>query len=1369
MLVNTVTPGSMFYVSSGTTPVSVGTALAMAKQYPKTKFTITDSSDNISKNLDALLKIKNNITSISQSSVSDVIVLTATQLVKNASVLGKISTDYQLDVKQVTAENADTVASNSHVASLDILDTSQQIGSNLDALQANIKINTITQMGRTSPIAITADKLVANASVLSKITGFYNLDVSGANVAQALSYATDMKVKSVGILDTSASIATNIDALADLGLRIKEIRTNQSDALQISAAQVKKDAFVIGKIYSNYQLAVVDASAAESVTLGKNKKVVSIDIVDSGVNIVKNLTLLKKLGTDLNSVEISDPDNAVSLTATQWSANEAVVNKFKAGYKLDVTQVGAAYAQAMASNSVVETLSVSDTSNNIASTIDALQANTKLVAVTQTGPTNPLAITAQQLSNNADMLAKLTGSYSLSVSQVAAADAKTLASNSKVVSIAVSDTADGVDANLNDLYALGKKLSSIRLTDTGGTVDMTSAQYFDQTNLLDKITGGFSLAVSGVSAGKAAQVLADGNVATIQIKDTGANLARYLESMQGFGAQVTQIEQTDGTPLTITASQYAANSGALGKFKVAPSFNLTQVNAGSVAALNSTSKILTLAVSDSSSNIAQYLDVLNSSAKVATITQVGTTNPLQITAAQLISDQTALSKIAGTYSLSLANVGAAAATGLAANTKVVSMAISDTGANIASNLDALHALGKKVSSVKQSNAGVAMAITSGQWFNDNAMFTKMVGGYNLQVSAVAAAKAATVLGDGHVSSIQVKDSGSELSARIESLQNLGIQVSEIEQTDTTNLGITEMQFNSASGALSKFKVAPTFDLTQVSAASAQSLKVNDKIISLSVSDNSVNIANQLDNLKANDKLASIKLTGDVTPLVISASQLVSDLTALEKIVGGYNLTLQHVAAEDASRLGANSKVKAMSIDGTAATIAANLDDLVALGKTIVGVKQSDAGTPIEISSAQWSSANTLFAKFDGGYSVRVANVTAAKAVAVLADSHVAAVHIKDSAAHLGANLNLLQALGSQVADIEQSDSTALTITADQLSANATALGKFLVAPTYNIMQAKAVDAASLSARTDVLSVAVSDSSANIAANLDALQSNTELTSIVQTGVAAPLSITAAQLSSDADALGKISGSYSLAISEVAAADAATLSGNSHVSSLAVSDSSTEIAGNFSNLTANAKLSRINLSGASLTMSLTQAQFLSGTSTLAKINGAYELNITGATTAYLDDLDANSHVVSLGVKDTSDNITTTFDQLMAMGPKITGVEVTTHSTEIELTQDQLYSGAATVAKLSGTFDLAVSGVSAENAVAVAGMNHVTGLSVNDTAANIGQFIDALQTIEPSLAFVTLSDEQPIQMTQAQATANSAVIDKILGNFSIDIVA
>jgi hypothetical protein len=61
-----------------------------------------------------------------------------------------------------------------------------------------------------------------------------------------------------------------------------------------------------------------------------------------------------------------------------------------------------------------------------------------------------------------------------------------------------------------------------------------------------------------------------------------------------------------------------------------------------------------------------------------------------------------------------------------------------------------------------------------------------------------------------------------------------------------------------------------------------------------------------------------------------------------------------------------------------------------------------------------------------------------------------------------------------------------------------------------------------------------------------------------------------------------------------------------------------------------------------------------------------------------------------------------------------------------------------------------------------------LSVADTASNIGQHIDALQALGDKLALVTLSDDAPIQLTQAQADAGAGVLDKILGPYSVEIL-
>ena len=171
----------MFYVSPGTTPVSVATALAYIGRFPKSKLLVTDTSENIAKNLDNLQKIANNVTTLTISDLGTPLSITANQLRKNATILGKLgSANYDLNVRDVTAANAASVASNAHVKDIAVTDTSAAIASALTALSGNTKVTAITQKGLISPLAITASELVSNLDGLNKITGGYTVAVSGA-------------------------------------------------------------------------------------------------------------------------------------------------------------------------------------------------------------------------------------------------------------------------------------------------------------------------------------------------------------------------------------------------------------------------------------------------------------------------------------------------------------------------------------------------------------------------------------------------------------------------------------------------------------------------------------------------------------------------------------------------------------------------------------------------------------------------------------------------------------------------------------------------------------------------------------------------------------------------------------------------------------------------------------------------------------------------------------------------------------------------------------------------------------------------------------------------------------------------------------
>ena len=133
----------MFYIATGSSPVTVADALAMAKQYPRTKISIADTNENINNNLDALQKVVNNITSIGLTDVTQALTVTAAQLKKNANIIGKISGNYLLNVKNVTAANAGSVANNIRVSAIDVADSSTAIATNLASLKSINKINQI--------------------------------------------------------------------------------------------------------------------------------------------------------------------------------------------------------------------------------------------------------------------------------------------------------------------------------------------------------------------------------------------------------------------------------------------------------------------------------------------------------------------------------------------------------------------------------------------------------------------------------------------------------------------------------------------------------------------------------------------------------------------------------------------------------------------------------------------------------------------------------------------------------------------------------------------------------------------------------------------------------------------------------------------------------------------------------------------------------------------------------------------------------------------------------------------------------------------------------------------------------------------------
>ena len=482
-----------------------------------------------------------------------------------------------------------------------------------------------------------------------------------------------------------------------------------------------------------------------------------------------------------------------------------------------------------------------------------------------------------------------------------------------------------------------------------------------------------------------------------------------------------------------------------------------------------------------------------------------------------------------------------------------------------------------------------------------------------------------------------------------------------------------------------------------------------------------------------------------------------------------------MTASEAVALDSDAKVVSMSVKDTALAIVSNMTGLNGLGKKLTTLVQSNPSSALALTSSQWLTKSAVLNKLSGGFTATVSGIAASKASSILSDNRVSSVQVKDTRANINAQLGALENLGLQISGIEQTDVGRLNLTAAQWAAYASSLGKFAVAPEINVTQAQVSSLTALIADSaKVKSIGLTDSSDNISSNWAALVASSALTSITQTGLVSPLTLTAAQYTGGTSTLAKISGSYAVDVSAADAATAQTLSSDSRVASIDMTDTRAVVVTKFAELSANTKLSAIRFSGANNPLALTQDLVLNGKDTLAKIQDLYSLSITGVTADNLMDFADTLPVNSMAVSDTSDNLSAAFDDLQALDDTLTSIVANDAATDsIQLTYAQFQAGTSTLAKMSGTYSLWITDVAADAATGVAatqagGANVVSFVSVKDTANNISLNIDALTTLGSKLTFIYLTDTAPMKLTEAQESTHADTLAKIQGEFTVDNV-
>ncbi len=1378
MAVTSVSAASNYYTQAAAAgPVSIATALAALKANPRTKVNISDTSENLARNLDTLGKLSNNITQVTQSDPSAVLNVSATQLSKLGGLWSKFSTDYQLAVSDVAAANAGAVSGNAHVQSFKISDTGARLSTQLDSLLGKTKLTSIALTDPAVLLKVTATQLADDAEVVAKLSGNYGLAVSGASAIQAVSYADNFHVKSVAVLDTAAHISGKLDDLRTLGLRLKEVRGSDVSRFEVNADQLQTDALVIGKMYKGYQLSVLGASMDQTPAILNNKKVVSVDIVDTAANLSKHLDLLQRLGTSLHSVHVTDTDNALTMSSAQFGTYAQVLSKIKSDdlYSVAVTGASVSDAQALADNTHISAISVSDSSSAISMALDDLQQNTKVTRIGLTGKLTALSVSYSQLSSDSDALGKIQGNYNLNVRGVTAENALSLAvGNSRVSSLSVSDTGAHLLGKLNELAALGKRLSSIVQSDSNTALSLSVSQWSSNMGLLSKINGGYSVALSGVSAAKAQSMASDSRVASLTVSDSAAAISSQLDSLHGLGAQLTAITQTDAdSALSVTANQWATQSATfakLGDYALA----VRNASAAQVTQIAADTHVGAVAVTDSAANIAAQLDNIQSAITThsdlqISLSQVGT-GTMGITASQLVSDADALAAMTNNYSLSVSGVAAEDASDVAQNPKVFSMTVASNALNLAANLSDLAALGAKVSSINQLDPGTALQLTASEWNAYGGVLNKVNGGVRAALSEVSAASAQAALGDVRVVSVAVLDSGSQISANLDKLQGLGPALTAIDQSDTSVIPVRMGQIASAAAALGKLGADAQLAVKGASSAQAQVLLSNEQVVSVDVSDSSSNIAASLDDLQANDKLASITQTGAASPLALTQAQLTDDADALGKINGSYSVSVSDASATDVATLAANGHVSGMVVTDTGSAMVDALGDLKAAGNKISSIVLSNPTVDLAMTAAQWTSNQATLGKISTAYSAALSAVNASSASSLAADARVSRLAVSDSTAHIQANLAALQALGPKLSEIAPTEATAptMTLTAAQFANSASALGKIKDGNyALAVTAATAADVSSLAADSKVVSIAVADSSDNIASRLAVLNATGKVSQLTQTGTASTMTLDADLFAASSTTLGKIQGGYSVSVQGADVATASSLQANSHVLAFTVTDTTAAVGAALTSLSAKDKLGDIYLSEDNGPITLTQTQVDTLSDTIGQLQGGYRLNVTDVSVGNLEALSLMPHVNTLGVKASSQEVSANFDDLVALGATVSGITLTTLSTPIALTVDQWQKGSSTLGKVQGDYHLALLDANAQDATGLSTQAHVDTVSVGDTAANISAQFDDLLALGSQLDALELTDDASLVLTQAQASAGAALLAKVVGSFDVTI--
>ncbi len=506
----------------------------------------------------------------------------------------------------------------------------------------------------------------------------------------------------------------------------------------------------------------------------------------------------------------------------------------------------------------------------------------------------------------------------------------------------------------------------------------------------------FTTAVAGVDVNT---FLATATTAQ-NVVDSTANIVANIAALEANVANIKTISLTDvGTVFTISYDQLVSNKEVLalingGNYKI----NVTGVTvADATSVLADAAHVASISLVDSSEHVAAAIENLDLiQGKISSITLLDASEPLTITADQMLDDKALLAKLnGGNYQLNVTGVSTDdVPTVLADPEHVKSIVVSDTGIAIERDLKMLASIQDKISSIVLGDDDTFEYYPFQERLYGNVL-AKIVNVY-LQEAPVPIALSevvfdALVLND----SIAISDTVAHVLEKIVDIQGHITNISSITLTDATPL----IQLNAA------YIVAYADVLNKIN--TYYSLQVED-----------------------------------AKPLALSVDQLSADTRILSAISDGYSLAVTDTVAKIAVNLEsliANPHVVSVDIADKATSLSANLDYLRAQLAHIHAVIVTDA-QPIAVTVKQISTFAPVFAKFDA-YQLNVSGVVVKDLATLVAKAHVNGVSIGDTSAHVNASLDTLKLHVDKILDINTGKVDVLQLTADKLTHYAAVIDK----------------------------------------------------------------------------------------------------------------------------------------------------------------------------------------------------------------------------------------------------------------------------------------------------------------------------------------